>query len=172
MLLNVVQSAALSAPRFVAEAVGTFNVITGVVVLFATVELKSVPVVPSVKAATEVTVPPVPVALIVIAAEPLYVVPVLNETPVPAVRLNRLPPRLTPEIVLFDSWLLAILPSVPPSVRLPELVTVPVSVMPLTVPVPLTDVTVPPLDGDVLLIVKLGYVPLVEIPVPPVSVTI
>ena len=37
----------------------------------ATVELKSVPVVPSVKAATLVTVPPVPVALIVMAAEPL-----------------------------------------------------------------------------------------------------
>ena len=32
---------------------------------------------------------------------------------------------------------------VPPSVRLPLLVTVPVSVIPLTVPVPETDVTVP-----------------------------
>jgi hypothetical protein len=57
LLLNVVQSAALNAPRFVADAVGTFKVITGVVVLFATVELRSVPVIPSVKAATEVTVP-------------------------------------------------------------------------------------------------------------------
>ena len=71
LLLNVVQSAALNAPRLVADAVGTFNVMTGVVVPLATVELKSVPVVPSVKAATLVTVPPVPVALIVMAAEPL-----------------------------------------------------------------------------------------------------
>jgi len=41
--------------------------------------------------------------------------------------------RLTPE-------------SEPPSVRLPEAVTVPVSVMPLTVPVPPTEVTVPAFD--------------------------
>ena len=34
-------------------------------------------------------------------------------------------------------------PNVPPSVRLPEEVTVPVSVTPLTVPVPATLVTVP-----------------------------
>ena len=32
--------------------------------------------------------------------------------------------------------------------------------------VPLTEVTVPPLDGAVLVIVKLGYVPVTEIPVP------
>ena len=57
LLLNVVQSAALKAPRLVADAVGTFSVITGVVVLLATVELRSVPVVPSVSAATDVTVP-------------------------------------------------------------------------------------------------------------------
>ncbi len=57
MLLKVVQSAALKAPRLVADAVGTFSVITGVVVLFATVELRSVPVVPSVRAETLVTVP-------------------------------------------------------------------------------------------------------------------
>ena len=57
LLLNVVQSAALKAPRLVAEAVGTFNVITGVVVPLATVEVRSVPVVPKVSAATEVTVP-------------------------------------------------------------------------------------------------------------------
>ena len=55
--MKVVQSALLNAPRFVADAVGTFNVMTGVVVLFATVELRSVPVVPRVSAATEVTVP-------------------------------------------------------------------------------------------------------------------
>jgi hypothetical protein len=64
-LLNVVQSAELNAPRLVAEAVGTFKVITGVVVLVATVELKSVPDVPKVKAATLVTVPEPPLALIV-----------------------------------------------------------------------------------------------------------
>lgn len=57
LLLNVVQSAALKAPRLVAEAVGTFSVITGVVVPLATVEVRSVPVVPKVNAATEVTVP-------------------------------------------------------------------------------------------------------------------
>ena len=57
LLLNVVQSAALRAPRLVAEAVGTFSVITGVVVLLATVELRSVPDVPNVSAATLVTVP-------------------------------------------------------------------------------------------------------------------
>jgi hypothetical protein len=58
LLLNVVQSAELKAPRLDAEAVGTFRVITGVVVGFATVELRSVPAVPNVRAATEVT--PVP----------------------------------------------------------------------------------------------------------------
>ena len=57
LLLKVVQSVDDNAPRLVAEAVGTFSVITGVVVLFATVELRSVPVVPKVSAATEVTVP-------------------------------------------------------------------------------------------------------------------
>ena len=57
LLLNVVQSAELNTPRLVAEAVGTFKVITGVVVLLDTVELKSVPVVPKVKADTLVTVP-------------------------------------------------------------------------------------------------------------------
>jgi hypothetical protein len=56
LLLNVVQSALLKAPLFVADAVGTFKVITGVVVPLATLELKSVPVVPIVKAATDVTV--------------------------------------------------------------------------------------------------------------------
>jgi hypothetical protein len=57
LLLNVVQSAALKAPRLVAEAVGTFSVITGVVVPLATVDERSVPVIPKVSAATEVTVP-------------------------------------------------------------------------------------------------------------------
>ena len=55
--LKVVQSAALNAPRLDAEAVGTFSVMTGVVVPVATVLVRSVPVVPSVSAATLVTVP-------------------------------------------------------------------------------------------------------------------
>jgi hypothetical protein len=38
--------------------------------------------------------------------------------------------------------------NVPPKVKLPELVTVPVNVIPLTVPVPPTLVTVPPLAPD------------------------
>lgn len=63
--LNVVQSAELSTPLLLAEAVGTFNVITGVVVPLATVELKSVPVVPNVSAATLVTVPdPLPLKVV------------------------------------------------------------------------------------------------------------
>ena len=62
LLLKVVQSAALKAPLLVAEAVGIFNVITGVELLFVTVELTSVPVVPNVNALTLDTVPPVPLA--------------------------------------------------------------------------------------------------------------
>ena len=57
LLLKVDQSVELNAPRFVALAVGTFKVITGVVVPVATVLDKSVPLVPNVKAATDVTVP-------------------------------------------------------------------------------------------------------------------
>ena len=44
-------------PLAVALASGTFNVITGVVVPFATLDDKSVPLVPKVKAATLVTLP-------------------------------------------------------------------------------------------------------------------
>ena len=51
------QSVELNAPLFVAEAVGTFNVITGVVVELATDEVISVPVVPIVSAETFVTEP-------------------------------------------------------------------------------------------------------------------
>jgi hypothetical protein len=53
---------------------------------------------------------------------------------------------------------------------LPEVVTVPDREMPLTVPVPPTLVTVPPPDA-VLVIVKFGYVPLVDIPAPAVKDT-
>ena len=42
----------------------------------------------------------------------------------------------------------------PPRVKFPVLVTVPVKVKPLTVPVPPTEVTVPPDDGLVLVTVK------------------
>ena len=58
--LNVDQSVELNTPRLVAEAVGTFSVITGVVVPLTTDDERSVPVVPKVSAATEVTVPPPP----------------------------------------------------------------------------------------------------------------
>ena len=71
LLLNVDQSVELSAPRLVADAVGTFSVMTGVVVPLATVDDRSVPVVPRVSAATEVTVPLPPVAVMVIAPDPL-----------------------------------------------------------------------------------------------------
>jgi hypothetical protein len=48
------------------------------------------------------------------------------------------------------TWLAKLtLANVPPSVKLPELVTLPVNVMPLTVPVPLTEVTVPALAAGV-----------------------
>jgi len=76
LLLKDVQSAALKAPLFAADAVGIFKVITGVVVPVATVELTSIPVVPSVKAATEVTVPPEPAAVNV---PPLSVKPLPTE---------------------------------------------------------------------------------------------
>ena len=64
--MNVLQSAALKAPRLAADAVGMFNVITGVVVPFATDEDTSLPVVPRVSAATEVTVPVFAVAPVAI----------------------------------------------------------------------------------------------------------
>jgi hypothetical protein len=57
LLLNVVQSAAVKAPLLAAEALGTCKVITADPDPPATVELKSVPVVPKVNAATLVTVP-------------------------------------------------------------------------------------------------------------------
>ena len=55
--------------------------------------------------------------------------------------------------------------SVPPKVRLPEVVTVPVRVMPLTVPVPLTEVTVPKgfAAQEVLLPSVVRYLPLLPV---------
>ena len=54
--LNVLQLAELKAPLLVADAVGTFKVIAGVVVLLATLADKSVPVAPKLNE-TLVTVP-------------------------------------------------------------------------------------------------------------------
>ena len=86
--LNVVQSDELNAPLFVAFAVGRLRVITGVVVGFATELLTSVPVVPKVRAATEVTVPPpppVPPAMFTVTKSPAAET---DETPEP---VNRIP---------------------------------------------------------------------------------
>jgi hypothetical protein len=59
---------------------------------------------------------------------------------------------------------------VPPRVRLPVVVTVPLSDIPETVPVPLTLVTVPPLDGLVFVTVSTPFTDLpIEIPVPAVK---
>lgn len=57
LLLNVVQSAADSAPRLTADAVGMLRAITGAVVLLVTLKDTSVPVVASVTLTLE-TVPP------------------------------------------------------------------------------------------------------------------
>jgi hypothetical protein len=93
LLLKVVQSADDNAPRLLADAVGTFSVITGVVVPVATVDDKSVPLVPSVSAATLVTVPePSPVAVIVPAE---YV------SPLPTVTLCEAPVASKPIRVLM-----------------------------------------------------------------------
>lgn len=116
--LNVDQSALLNAPRLAADAVGTFKVMTGVEVPVATVDARSVPAVPSVSAATLVTVP--------------------TETDPP----SAVDEPLTVIVELVNA-LLAMPDNVPPSVNEPLLVTVPVSVRPLTVPVPPTLVTVP-----------------------------
>ena len=85
LLLNVVQSPELNAPRLVAEAVGMFNVITGVVVPFATVDVRSVPDVPKVRAATEVTVPP---------PADVDMVPATKLIPLPMVTLEKPPAPL------------------------------------------------------------------------------
>ena len=66
------QSAALKAPRLAALAVGTFNVIAGVVVLLTTLEFKSVPLAPKVNE-TVVTVP----TLQLLSALKSYAVPLM-----------------------------------------------------------------------------------------------
>jgi hypothetical protein len=87
------------------------------------------------------TLPEVPGATVCGAEVPLpsrTLLAVSDVAPVPPLATGRVP--VTPEARLMSS-------SVPPKVRLPELVTVPVRVRPLTVPVPLTLVTVPPVAG-------------------------
>lgn len=118
---------------------------TGVVVPLATVDDKSVPAVPSVNAATEVTVPPVPVAEIVIAPEVFEIL-----TPLPGVRVVRVKPVPLPisstplaGVVVRPVPPLATA-RVPPSVRVPVVVIGPPDkVSPVVPPDPLTLVTVP-----------------------------
>ena len=147
-------------------------------------------------ASTEVTVPPGLLELIVWFGQApvmLMLVPATSAgvtVPVPPLAIGSVP----------VTWLAKSTPvSAPPSVRLPLDVTVPDRLMPLTVPVPETLVTVPtnwsldvmvklgyvpemlvvpaPVNdtiwsGAVLVIVKLGYVPDVLMPVPAVSTTV
>ena len=77
------------------------------------------------------------------------------------------PPKLTDDpLIVIDEFVKALLAtplSVPPSVKLPEVVTVPVRVNPLTVPVPLTEVTEPaPLLLNVFQSVDVKY-PLTDV---------
>ena len=131
LLLKVVQLAELNAPLLVADAVGTFNVITGVVVPSATVLDKSVPLVPKVKAATLVTVPTPDVPLEpdvplvpVVPLVPLVpldpVVPLEPEVPeVPEEPLIPLVP-LIPEVPLVP-----VVPLVPDEPVVPDVPVVP-----------------------------------------------
>ena len=90
----------------------------------------------------------------------------------PAVKAVAVPVPPLPTGSVPVTWLVRLTPdNVPPNVSEPLLVTVPVSVMPLTVPVPLTLVTVPTYwSFDV--IVKLGYVPVTTVVPAPVRLTI
>ena len=117
---------------------------------------------------------PKPVAMLVALATPRIgvtsvgvfdsttaIVPVDVATPVPPLATGSMPDtcvvKLTPD-------------NVPPSVSDPLLVTVPVNVMPLTVPVPPTEVTVPTKASfDVM--VKDGYVPDIAVVPAPVRDT-
>jgi hypothetical protein len=116
-----------------------------VVVPLATVDDRSVPVVPSVNAATEVTVPPVPVAEIEIAPEVFEIL-----TPLPAVRVVRVKPVPLPMSIapLAGVEVNPVPPlataNVPPSVSVPVVVIgPPVKVSPVAPPDPLTLVTEP-----------------------------
>ena len=77
------------------------------------------------------------------------------------------PPFATGKVPV--TWVVRLTPDrVPPNVRLPVVVTVPVRVMPLTVPVPETEVTVPVLPAIVIAPEPLVMV----IPVPAVNVAL
>lgn len=141
-MLKVVQSAELNAPRLAADAVGTFNVITGVVVPLATVDDKSVPDVPRVRAATLVTVPlPVPAPRFARAAAAVV-------APVPPLATASVPPRVKVPLVVIG----------PPD-----------KVRPVVPPEPEIEVTVP-FVVDVMVIAPLPFV--TEIPEPAVIVAL
>ena len=94
--------------------------------------------------------------------------PVEDVTPVPPLATGRVPVTLVARLAnvvevvpvpplaigsVPETWLVRLTAdNEPPSVRLPEVVTVPVSVRPCTVPVPLTEVTVPPELDDAIVI--------------------
>lgn len=78
-------------------------------------------------------VPPLPVGSVPVTLEAKLTY-WADEEPVPPLVMGSTP----------DTWVTKLIPpSEPPRVKLPEVVTEPVSVSPLTVPVPPTDVTVP-----------------------------
>jgi hypothetical protein len=88
LLLKVDQSVGVNTPRLVADALGTFNVITGVVVPLATEEDKSVPDVPKVSAATDITVPPVNIVAQVLSPRKYVLaegVPVADKLDIPTI---------------------------------------------------------------------------------------
>ena len=87
--------------------------------------------------------------------------------PVPVEVVTPVPPFATGKVPV--TWVVRLTPDrVPPNVRLPVVVTVPVRVMPLTVPVPETEVTVPVLPAIVIAPEPLVMV----IPVPAVNVAL
>ena len=73
-------------------------------------------------------------------------------------------------LAVCDEKLLGVTDNVPPKVRLPELVTVPVRVNPDTVPVPPTEVTVPLFNAVIVGFPETPSPLEIEIPVPAVIV--
>ena len=101
--------------------------------------------------ATEVT-EPLSVMLPDVVTEPDSDRPFADPVPLTEVTVpteTEPPSEMAEPLMVIDELvraLLAIPESVPPSVRLPEVVTLPDKVSPLTVPVPPTEVTVPVFD--------------------------
>jgi hypothetical protein len=113
---------------------------------------------------------PVPATMLVTPAFVIVTAPVapLTDMPVPATfdvtpafvsvielpKATAPPPDIpVPAVTVTEELVNAALATpdnVPPNVKLPDEVTVPVRVIPLTVPVPATDVTVPEVAGAVL----------------------